>query len=909
MLSIKLAIPILSLSAIFSYANETWETVGFEQFRAGDFLNGGQNIYVSHDGILQRIHHGDLNGDGKLDLLFCNSQGHEEYVYPDFYLDPINQPQQRQRLRIGGVSSAIAVGDLNGDGCDDVCFGAGWDGQSFAPNNMIFYGRPDGIDNRSLKYLPITGGRPVIGDFNGDGFKDLLFVKGTDNKFTLSMLAGTENALDTNQVINSEITSDAPTRKDAAILSVLTVPDVGGSALVVRSCDGAISILRNLNGKLEAQAQRLIDRDSDFKENTYQWQDANQYVPPPRARLALLKFNNQQYLFVARENYMLLYPYADGKVDTDKAKRFNVAHAISAEIADDLLLVAAVDRSAGQEQSFIYMKDANGEYSDATRRAIPTRQACDMALLKFNGKTFLTILQGPPENSYDGEVLLYEDFAVDKPLAAPRQLYSGDARLLVRPKLAGRQTLLIPNTRSGNATGKLNSVVYWGDGQRFAADRKQEFPGNGAFDGLFADLDNDGKVDVVFANEVEMSPHLNDGSYIYYQKPDGTFAPQPDIKLPTARASGMICADFDRDGYLDLLFNSLDSNELIFFYGDAERKFKRQKRVAVPQGCPGLWLKAADVNHDNWLDIAIPVGKYNSSVILLGDRGQYSYEKRLNFEVGKKSAVLLLDLNRDGWMDVVWGGGYPAMSGPETSFVSIFYGSKNGFNFARQTELPCAAANCMEAADFNRDGLPDLFIGSYDNMRTREVSSFIYWQSPSDGFTRDNYTLLPTSAACGVIAGDFDNNGWQDLAIANHKKNTQQRAHSQVWYNYNGQFQGKELLPTSGPHGMIAAPLDSSMDRSNTEFFESTVYRMKNSHRKLTVELQGSIPPKCSVTVKIRTAATPEALSKQSWRTLEKDNTLEYEFTAGTYCQYRLGLIAVAGNGTPRIKSVTLTWK
>jgi len=51
----------------------TWTTRGFESFRQGQFGNAGQNLYVSRAGVLQRIHQYDLNGNGYLDLVFCNT--------------------------------------------------------------------------------------------------------------------------------------------------------------------------------------------------------------------------------------------------------------------------------------------------------------------------------------------------------------------------------------------------------------------------------------------------------------------------------------------------------------------------------------------------------------------------------------------------------------------------------------------------------------------------------------------------------------------------------------------------------------------------------------------------------------------------------------------------------------------
>ncbi|MBQ2785217.1 MAG: hypothetical protein IJF02_01765, partial [Oscillospiraceae bacterium] len=57
---------------------KSWITEGFDAFRRGTFGNGGQNIYVSKKGILQRIFQYDLNRDGYVDLVFANCQNHGE---------------------------------------------------------------------------------------------------------------------------------------------------------------------------------------------------------------------------------------------------------------------------------------------------------------------------------------------------------------------------------------------------------------------------------------------------------------------------------------------------------------------------------------------------------------------------------------------------------------------------------------------------------------------------------------------------------------------------------------------------------------------------------------------------------------------------------------------------------------
>lgn len=57
---------------------EVWVTHGFEGFRGGTFGNAGHNLYVSRSGVLQRVHQFDLTGNGCVDLVFPNSQGHWE---------------------------------------------------------------------------------------------------------------------------------------------------------------------------------------------------------------------------------------------------------------------------------------------------------------------------------------------------------------------------------------------------------------------------------------------------------------------------------------------------------------------------------------------------------------------------------------------------------------------------------------------------------------------------------------------------------------------------------------------------------------------------------------------------------------------------------------------------------------
>ena len=78
-----------------------WREDTFEDFIDGTFGNAGRNLYVSREGVLQRIYRYDANRDGYFDLVFCNAQNHWEkppaYVYPAPLTDSTNTGESALR--------------------------------------------------------------------------------------------------------------------------------------------------------------------------------------------------------------------------------------------------------------------------------------------------------------------------------------------------------------------------------------------------------------------------------------------------------------------------------------------------------------------------------------------------------------------------------------------------------------------------------------------------------------------------------------------------------------------------------------------------------------------------------------------------------------------------------------------
>ena len=143
------------------------------------------------------------------------------------------------------------------------------------------------------------------------------------------------------------------------------------------------------------------------------------------------------------------------------------------------------------------------------------------------------------------------------------------------------------------------------------------YPGSHAtevpFDGLDVDCDGldvcrdvncDGWPDIVFA-QTDLNGDYNTDSWIYLGTAAG-YSENDRWAVPTVGAMGVDAADFDGDGYMDLVFASGQDGEdreidSLVYYGSAVG-YEETNRVGLPTiGCSDP--TAADVDGDGWIDI------------------------------------------------------------------------------------------------------------------------------------------------------------------------------------------------------------------------------------------------------------------------------------------------------------------
>ena len=349
-------------------------TEGFDAFRRGVFGNGGQNIYVSRAGVLQRIHQFDLDRDGYLDLIICNSQPHGEQPPSFLYTDPLGQASRIELPSDGAWSGAVA--DLNGDGYDDIVIGMLHNGARGDLNAFVYYGGSDGFSERRHQLLPAPACVSIAaGDFNGDGRPDLAMVCGlssgeSDGK--VRVFYQTELGLEPKRFVDLPI---AASQVDAEDLD-----GDGYADLVVRTSDGTVAVYWggpegidtcNSTPVPVAMDEPDLSPEEEAKEALH-----SEYNRDAPALVKVLRLGDGPHVFVARHRTVSLVPVLPGRavgspivLDCPRAMAAAVGD-IDGDGFDDLVLAARQSSGEG-ECSWVYW---GGESGFDRRRRTTLRQ-------------------------------------------------------------------------------------------------------------------------------------------------------------------------------------------------------------------------------------------------------------------------------------------------------------------------------------------------------------------------------------------------------------------------------------------------------------------------------------------------------------------------------------------------------
>ncbi len=159
-------------------------------------------------------------------------------------------------------------------------------------------------------------------------------------------------------------------------------------------------------------------------------------------------------------------------------------------------------------------------------------------------------------------------------------------------------------------------------------------------------------------------------------------------------------------------------------------------------------------------------------MIYWGNRkGEYSQQHRTTLPGQRSSGVAISDLNRDGIPEIILANRYRPLQrdegdtreldtdvDKEAISSTIYWGSGNGYEADRRTDLPTLAASAVAAGDLNGDGFADLVFANGPRRGGHSApspgfGSFIYWGGPK-GYEIRRRTILPTMNTTDCLIDD-----------------------------------------------------------------------------------------------------------------------------------------------------------
>ncbi len=897
-----------------------WTTRGFEGFIQGTCGNAGQNLYVSRSGALQRIHQFDLNKNGHVDLVFCNSQNHWEKPPAYVYGDPLGSAT-RLELPSDGARSGVVV-DLNGNGYDDLVLGMWYNGIRRDLNAFIYYGSSDGWSERQHQQLPAPSCTSVAaGDLNGNGRTDLVFL--CDGK--VRVFYQSDLGFEPKRYLDLEVEGEQ-----------LTVEDLDGDAiadLIVRSRDGQVTVywgaLAGLDPTQSTPLPAQVTIPERFDGEAAAQEEYAEYVEDAALLVKVVRLDGVPHVFVPQTESVTLVPVDSGR-QFGAPLTLACAQALSIAVGDvngnghqDLVLACRQPFEEG-ERSWVYWGSPAG-YDEQHRMPLDSKRACDVEVGDLNGDGYddIILCQSHTAESFTTESLIYRG-APDGIIGEPVRLVSEDARrvFLARSSCDRDPQVVFADYFARSLLGNIDVSIYYGSQTGYSPQRRRDVPAWGAVEAICCDINDSGRVDLVLANAAENSVNRDPGSYVLLNASHG-FPEVPSLTLPTHRAHGVCCADLNRDGYLDLVFCGFDNPEIVIFNGTADG-FDTKHPARIRLEHEGFvyneprWVYLADLNNNGWLDLVVPQISYDRSFVLWGGPNGFSMERCQVLSVVRAGCVRAADLTGNGYLDLIVGGHMPDRHSPHDSFVYIYWNGPAGLREDDRAMLPAKTINAMAVADFNNNGLLDIFICSYHDVYERDVDSYLYWNREGRGFSATDRTRLFTHSASGCVAADLNENGWTDLAIAYHKVWGDHVGHSAIWWNGpDGFVEGRvTTLPTSGPHGMRSIAPGNIVDRGPEETYVSAPFKLPEGACVTEISWEAEIPANTWVKAGLRMAETKEDLLNAAWSGHGEgcdwfDNGQQIKAGAfvGKWTQYRLALGAVSGCSTPRVTEVAVHYQ
>lgn len=264
---------------------------------------------------------------------------------------------------------------------------------------------------------------------------------------------------------------------------------------------------------------------------------------------------------------------------------------------------------------------------------------------------------------------------------------------------------------------------------------------------ITADLDHDGFTDIVSSSK-------NDNKVAWYKNLDGSgnFSEQLIISQTVTNAYGLIGADFDLDGDIDIATSS-PNDDKIYLFKNEDLTFQSvlvSSEVIEPQG-----LAAGDFNNDGLIDIAAT------------DSWDAAYNNKIYWFVNGKSSFMVHNINQsistwhlalndhnlDGNLDIFYSDGQS---------VCYVDNQNSGEQFGQEQVIIDNGYNIVDLgfADADNDGVDDLFVA--DAMGDR----FFWFKNMNGTFGNPINIDTQSDGPVNMDFSDIDSDNNVDALVA-----------------------------------------------------------------------------------------------------------------------------------------------
>lgn len=908
------AMASVGLTTIAGQAAEKNTTItirGFEAFSQGSLEDAGSNLYVNAAGRVSMIHTWDINDDGYPDMILSNSHDHIERAPTRLFrvIKPeAGAIQDRQQLD-NESGWASRVRDVDHDGYDDLIILNSENGVTSELSAHIYWGGPDGLSDVRTD-LPTTGAYQVACvDLNQDGLLDLVFPSAWVDHHNPGKLMTARVYVQAPGREFKEVTEQYAINGMAALsIAAADLNGDGFADLVLANYrqDFNVSIdsylyWGNKDGVDAGNPQQLpttgakyvitADLNGDgFEEVIFSgtglvriyWNRAGKFSPDDRMELAFEGLEVSEF----RKKEVQC---AVGDLDQDGVPELVMASSVGLEIRSASDLSHVKGRLAVSHLSWVSIADLD---ADGWPELIASRMS-DGADYSATSPIFW--------NSPEG-------YSMERVTWVPTQGAVGNAA----GNFGGGMQVVYSNTKIGHIKGIHNYAYLGAEDMTYNAERRLDFPTDGTNTSVVADFNHDGHTDVAFAGQPIR---------VFYGGPAG-MNPDDFVELPTNPVlQDLQVADFDRDGWLDLLAvawvydekpKSLARSGTIYF--GSPDGFPSGRRQTIPM--IGNNAHVADVNKDGWLDIVFTEPHMDRLRIYFGAPEGYTPENIEFVPVVHPTRVTAADLNADGWLDLIVSEGGARIRREDS--VQIFYGGSDGYTETNsQKHMGGYYSLRTGVADFNNDGHLDLFVPAYSTPTSRTpLSELFFGDGRQIDFSRPVY--LSTMAAAAPIQVDANRDGWIDLFVANHRDDIGHQVDSFLYWNGPDGFSDdhKIRLPGLGPHGTTSRDRGNAYTRKAEESYVSAPIKLAGA--KLDrLEWSGETPFDTALKFQLRWASTQEGLDEAVWS--GPDGGQGYYTSSGqpvtgapadtVWVQFKAVFEAPYGCGSPLLDEVQLHLK